>query len=42
MTRLDLVLRDVSRRMVELHGIELDRLGPAPVRAAILVANHAS
>ncbi len=37
-----LVLRDVSRRMLELHGIELDASGPLPLGRAILAANHVS
>jgi 1-acyl-sn-glycerol-3-phosphate acyltransferase len=37
-----LVLRDVSRRMLELHGIELDASGPLPLGPAILAANHVS
>ncbi len=37
-----LVLRDVSRRMLDLHGIELDTLGPFPLGPAILAANHVS
>jgi 1-acyl-sn-glycerol-3-phosphate acyltransferase len=37
-----IVLRDVSRRMLELHGIELDARGPLPLGPAILAANHVS
>jgi 1-acyl-sn-glycerol-3-phosphate acyltransferase len=37
-----LVLRDVSRRMLELHGIDLDASGPLPFGPAILAANHVS
>ncbi|OFX22698.1 MAG: hypothetical protein A2V77_10825 [Anaeromyxobacter sp. RBG_16_69_14] len=37
-----IVLRDVSRRMLELHGIELDAHGPLPLGPAILAANHVS
>jgi len=37
-----LVLRDVSRRMLELHGIELASSGPLPLGPAILAANHVS
>jgi 1-acyl-sn-glycerol-3-phosphate acyltransferase len=37
-----LVLRDVSRRMLELHGIEIDTSGPLPFGPAILAANHVS
>jgi lyso-ornithine lipid O-acyltransferase len=37
-----LVLRDVARRALELHGIELDATGPLPLGPAVLVANHVS
>lgn len=37
-----LVLRDVARRALELHGIELDAKGPLPLGPALLVANHVS
>jgi lyso-ornithine lipid O-acyltransferase len=37
-----LVLRDVSRRMLELHGIDLDASGPLPFGPAVLAANHVS
>jgi lyso-ornithine lipid O-acyltransferase len=37
-----LVLRDVSRRALELHGIELDASGPLPLGPAVLAANHVS
>jgi 1-acyl-sn-glycerol-3-phosphate acyltransferase len=37
-----LVLRDASRRMLALHGIELDASGPLPLGPAILAANHVS
>jgi 1-acyl-sn-glycerol-3-phosphate acyltransferase len=37
-----LVLRDVSRRMLELHGIELGASGPLPLGPAVLAANHVS
>jgi 1-acyl-sn-glycerol-3-phosphate acyltransferase len=37
-----LVLRDVARRALELHGIELDAKGPLPLGPAVLVANHVS
>lgn len=37
-----LVLRDAARRMLELHGIELDACGPLPLGPAILAANHVS
>ncbi len=37
-----LVLRDASRRMLELHGIELDASGPLPLGRAVLAANHVS
>jgi 1-acyl-sn-glycerol-3-phosphate acyltransferase len=37
-----LVLRDVSRQMLELHGIDLDVTGPFPLGPAILTSNHVS
>jgi 1-acyl-sn-glycerol-3-phosphate acyltransferase len=37
-----LVLRDASRRVLELHGIDVDAEGPFPLGPAVLVANHVS
>jgi lyso-ornithine lipid O-acyltransferase len=37
-----LVLRDVARRMLTLHGLELDAEGPLPLGPALLTANHVS
>ncbi|HTT71392.1 MAG TPA: lysophospholipid acyltransferase family protein [Anaeromyxobacteraceae bacterium] len=37
-----LVLRDVARRILELHGLELDAFGPLPLGPALLAANHVS
>lgn len=37
-----LVLRDVSRRILELHAIELTASGPLPLGPAVLASNHVS
>lgn len=37
-----LVLRDVARRILELHGVAVDAAGPLPLGPAILAANHVS
>jgi len=37
-----LVLRDVARRALELHGVEVQAEGPLPLGAALLVSNHVS
>ncbi|HUK65878.1 MAG TPA: lysophospholipid acyltransferase family protein [Anaeromyxobacteraceae bacterium] len=37
-----LVLRDVARRILTLHGLELDAEGPLPIGPALLAANHVS
>lgn len=37
-----LVLRDVARRALELHGIALEATGPVPLGPALLVSNHVS
>jgi len=37
-----LVLRDAARRVLELHGVEVDAAGPLPLGAAMLVSNHVS
>jgi 1-acyl-sn-glycerol-3-phosphate acyltransferase len=36
------VLRDASRRVLELHGVALDAAGPLPIGPALLTANHVS
>lgn len=36
------VLREASRRVLALHGVELDLFGPVPLGPAIVVANHVS
>jgi 1-acyl-sn-glycerol-3-phosphate acyltransferase len=36
------VLRDASRRVLELHGVEVDAQGPLPIGGAIVAANHVS
>ncbi len=37
-----LVLRDASRRVLDLHGVAIDAQGPIPLGPAVLVANHVS
>ena len=37
-----LVLRDASRRVLDLHGMTVDAQGPIPLGPAVLVANHVS
>ncbi|HEX7625048.1 MAG TPA: lysophospholipid acyltransferase family protein [Anaeromyxobacteraceae bacterium] len=37
-----LVLREASRRVLDLHEIELDVRGPLPLGAAIVASNHVS
>jgi len=36
------VLRDASRRVLELHGVEVEAEGPLPLGAALLASNHLS
>jgi 1-acyl-sn-glycerol-3-phosphate acyltransferase len=37
-----LVLRDAARRVLELHGVELEVDGPLPLGPAVLASNHLS
>ncbi len=37
-----LVLRDVARRVLRLHGVEVELTGPLPLGPVVLVANHLS
>ncbi len=37
-----LVLRDASRRVLDLHGVTVDAEGPVPLGPVVLVANHVS
>jgi lyso-ornithine lipid O-acyltransferase len=37
-----LVLRDASRRVLDLHGVAVEAQGPVPLGPAVLVANHVS
>jgi len=37
-----LVLRDAARRVLDLHGIEVESQGPLPLGPVILAANHVS
>lgn len=37
-----LVLRDAARRVLHLHGLEVDATGPIPIGPVILAANHLS
>ncbi len=36
------MLRDVSRRILELHGVEVEASGPLPLGPAVLASNHVS
>jgi 1-acyl-sn-glycerol-3-phosphate acyltransferase len=36
------VLREASRRVLDLHGVELDFRGALPIGGAVLAANHVS
>jgi 1-acyl-sn-glycerol-3-phosphate acyltransferase len=36
------MLRDVARRVLELHGVEVEAAGPLPLGPAILASNHVS
>lgn len=37
-----LVLRDTARRILQLHGVEVEVTGPLPLGPVVLVANHVS
>lgn len=37
-----IVLRDVARRVLELHGVEVDAAGPLPLGPAVIASNHVS
>ncbi len=37
-----LVLRDAARRVLQLHGVEVEAEGPLPLGAVVLAANHVS
>ena len=37
-----LVLRDASRRALELHGVAVEQTGPLPLGPALLASNHVS